>query len=379
MKKILFIPAIIISSVMTGQNTLKLTAGATLKTTGGAIITVEGLHLDNDGTINLAAGDGTFRFSGSSNTNISGTSIPVFDRLEMAKINTQLLLMGDINVTSRIDFTSGLLNLNNHKIILQPAAFLNGESESSRIIGSAGGYIEITTTLNTPSSVNAGNLGAVITSSQNLGSTTIRRGHVSQAGNPGMGSSIQRYYDILPSNNSSLNATLRFQYFDAELNGFDENAMLMWKSPDNINWSNQGFTSRDATLNYVEKTGITDFSRWTLAPGNSFMRSDLISSALRNENDDSKYAGNNIKDQWTIWPNPMTNVLWINITTSGQSKASIKVFDSKGSLITTQQEYLRPGKNLVNINLKQLTPGIYSIVTEWNDGKVRGYAGFIKQ
>ena len=54
MKKILFVAAIFISGVMTGQNTLKLTAGATLKTTGAAVITVENLQLDNNGTINQA-------------------------------------------------------------------------------------------------------------------------------------------------------------------------------------------------------------------------------------------------------------------------------------------------------------------------------------
>jgi hypothetical protein len=177
MKKIMIITALVTSGAINAQ-TLKITTGATLKTTGGAIITVENLHLDNDGTINQGAGDGTFRFSGNSNTNLSGTSIPIFDHLAMAKTNAQLSLMTDITITSGVDFTSGLLDLNNHIITLQPTALLNSESETSRITGTLGGYIEITNTLNAPSSVNPGNLGAIITSSQNLGNTIIRRGHV---------------------------------------------------------------------------------------------------------------------------------------------------------------------------------------------------------
>jgi len=35
--------------------------------------------------------------------------------------------------------------------------------------------------------------------------------------------SVQRYYLVIPQNNSGLNATLRLKYFDAELNGQTEN------------------------------------------------------------------------------------------------------------------------------------------------------------
>ena len=152
-----------------------------------------------------------------------------------------------------------------NNIDLGATGAVNGESETSRLIGFAGGYIQIINTLNAPSSANPGNLGAIITSPQNLGSTTIRRGEQSQANGGGAGSSILRYYDISPATNSGLNATLRFSYFNAELNGLDENTLVLWRSPDNISWSNQGFTTRNTITNYVEKTGIDAFSRWTLS------------------------------------------------------------------------------------------------------------------
>ncbi|HEY0066050.1 MAG TPA: hypothetical protein VGB46_01765, partial [Flavisolibacter sp.] len=79
------------------------------------------------------------------------------------------------------------------------------------------------------------------------------------------GRSILRYYDVSPANNSSLNATLRFLYFDAELNGLDEAALGLWRSTTNVNWTYIGFDSRDASSNYVEKAGIASFSRWTLS------------------------------------------------------------------------------------------------------------------
>jgi hypothetical protein len=261
--KIIFSVCCFIPVALLAQDTFKLSSGAELKLTGGVIITLENMHLDNDGTISLAAGDGSFRFSGNITTNILGGNMPMFDVMEITKNGgAQLTLQRNINVVSGINFISGLFNLNNNNILLQPAALLNGESETSRITGTNGGVVEITKVLNAPALENPGNLGAIFTSSQNFGSTIIRRGHIAQTIAAGI--SITRYFDIAPTNNAALSATLRFQYRDAELNGLDENSVVLWKSPDNINWTAIGFDSRNTTTNHVEKTGIADFSRWTL-------------------------------------------------------------------------------------------------------------------
>jgi hypothetical protein len=179
--------------------------------------------------------------------------------------SARVSLLQDITVVSGIDFQSGLLDLNNNHILLQPAAFLSGESELSRVIGAGGGYIEITADLNAPTGTNPGNLGALISSPQNLGSTVIRRGHSSQVIAGAGGSSILRYYDILPANDVGLNATLRVNYFDNELNGLDESGLVLWKSTDQTHWSNMGSTAKDATANYVEASGLADLSRWTVS------------------------------------------------------------------------------------------------------------------
>jgi hypothetical protein len=259
------------------QNVLKVQPGANITTTGGAVITLHNMDLDNDGTINQLPLQGYFAFTGAADNTISGTAVPLFNILHMVKTGAgKLLLQQNIQVGSSITFTSGLIDLNTKNILLQPTAFLNGESETSRIIGSHGGYVEITNTLNGPVMVNPGNLGAVITSLQNLGNTVIRRGHVSQVNGQGIGSTIFRYYDIFPANNASLNATLRIQYAEAELNSLDENLLALWRSANNISWTNDGFTSRDMTLNYVEKTGINNFSRFTLSTINNALPLQFI-------------------------------------------------------------------------------------------------------
>ncbi|HEX7846112.1 MAG TPA: hypothetical protein VF476_09965, partial [Chitinophagaceae bacterium] len=203
MQRIILLTLFITGSMtLSAQNVLKVQAGATIKTTGGAVITLQDMNLDNDGTISQAAGEGIFRFTGSANNTISGNSAPLFDIAEIAKTgNAKLSLQRSVNIGSAINFTTGLIDLNNNNIFLQPSALLNSESETSRIIGPNGGYVEITNTLNNPASLNPGNLGAIISSSQNLGSTVIRRGHAVQSGG-GISTSVQRYYDIVPSNNA---------------------------------------------------------------------------------------------------------------------------------------------------------------------------------
>ena len=262
-RKILLATCCFAPVAILAQGSFKISSGTTLKLSGGAVIILDNMHLENDGDLSLAAGDGTFWFTGNLNTNISGTSLPLFDMMEIAKEGgAELTLQRNISVVSIIEFNSGLFNLNNNNILLQPTAYLMGESETSRITGTNGGFIEITSNLNAPASQNPGNLGAIITSLQNMGSTIIRRGHMAQL--VGNQNAINRYFDIIPTSNSSLNATLRFHYFDAELNGRDENTVFLWKSPDNVNWFEIGFDSRNTTSNYVEKMGIADFSRWTL-------------------------------------------------------------------------------------------------------------------
>jgi hypothetical protein len=191
--------------------------------------------------------------------------------------------------------------------------------------------------------------------------------------NLGDGSSIQRYYDILPSNNTALNAKLRFKYFDAELNGYDENTMALWKSSDMINWSKQGFTYRDATNNYVEKTGIADFSRWTLST--SFM-SKLVGGT--NPKTPLSPSATKTNEHWAAWPNPVATTVWITITVDKDTKATTRIYDSKGDLISTRQDNVVAGKNILTIDVRDLPAGNYYIIAEWDNGKARPSARFVK-
>jgi hypothetical protein len=272
---LLIFPAALAQAQFTVQN------GAVISTNGGAVIALQDIDLIVDGSIAQHTGDGFWIFTGSGNNTISGSNNPLFDVLKISKTgSSKLSLSQTVKIAGSIEFNTGLIDLNNNNFLLQPGGTLVGENESSHIMSSNGGYIEATAVLNAPIGVNPGNLGAVITSSQNLGSTIIRRGHGSQTGSGGAGSSILRYYDILPANDNALDATLRINYLDAELNSLDENSLVLWKTTDQLHWTNIGFSVRDASAHYLQDTGISDFSRWTLSTINNPLPIKLASFAV---------------------------------------------------------------------------------------------------
>ncbi len=267
MKKIMTY-ILIVCSLNESFGQLNVGSAAQWVTTGNASVVLSDMNLVNDGTI--SAGTGSFKFTGTQNSTISGSSTPGFYILEMAKINSgKVLLSNNINVSHSINFISGQLDMNGGNIFLASSAYLNNETELNRVTGAGGGYIQIIQNLDAPNMNNPGSLGAFISSSANLGTVTIRRGHTAQIGT-GLTGGINRYYSIVPTNNSNLNATMRLKYFDAELNGQNENSLSIYKSTDaGVTWNNLSRTSNNINSNYVEKTAVESFALQTLSNDNT--------------------------------------------------------------------------------------------------------------
>ena len=243
---------------------LIISPGVHLTSNGNTQLVLANTSLINNGIINHSSG--TIKFSGDAPNIIAGSGTLSLYNMDLAKsAGISLILIKNIGIKNQLRFTSGLLNLNSYEIDLVSTGSLVNEREVSRITGTDGGKIKTTAVLNAPSAANPGNLGAVFTSIENFGSVAIQRGHQSQLNDQGTGSSILRYYDITLTNNSALKTTLRFNYFDAELNGISESNLVLFKGSANRSWVEKGYTTRDATQNYVEKTNNPDFSRWTLS------------------------------------------------------------------------------------------------------------------
>ena len=197
----------------TGWGQLVIAPGAQLSLTGNTHLTLRNTDFVNNG--NFTPGSSIITFLGNVTTTISGSQPTRFFELETNKNNnSSVKLQRSIDVTQRLLLTAGFFDLNGFDTDLGTSGHIDGERDNSRIIGPAGGEVLFNVNLNAPNGSNPANLGIFITASQDLGNVIIKRGHRSQAVNPGGLTSVRRYYDIIPANNTNINATLRFRYFD---------------------------------------------------------------------------------------------------------------------------------------------------------------------
>jgi hypothetical protein len=208
--------------------------------------------ISQSGTFNTA--NSTVEYNGTTLQTISTVGI-TYSKLRINN-SSGSLLANNVTVNDSLIIQLGTLDLNGKILTVSSAGSLL-ESPGNVVKGSAG-YLTTTRNINAPSALDVAGFGAVLTTSSNLGSTEIRRGHGVQTGG-----SIKRYYDITPANNSGLNATLVFKYDNSELNLRPEKSLKLFKSTNSgTNWTNMGGIV-NINLNEITITGLSSFSRWT--------------------------------------------------------------------------------------------------------------------
>ena len=262
------------------QGGLIIGSGANVVINNSPQIVIMDGKFQNDG--DLTPDNSTIHIKGDAatqNSTIGGMAVTTFNHLNIEKSTNDVRLDFDILVDGNLEMNGGLLYLNYSDIEL--SGDIIGETETKRITGTDGGAIIKTVPLNMPSGENPGNLGAEITAPFDLGMTTIRRSHVQM--DNGEHLSIFRRYDIAPANNSDLEATLRFHYFDAELGGLEESDLEAWHF-DEVDWKNYGAENSDDLENWVEALSIGFFHTFTLAGPEGALPIELLNfNAIVNE------------------------------------------------------------------------------------------------
>jgi hypothetical protein len=230
-------------------------------------------------------GSGSIKGNSASNISILGTgalgtlkfasSYQTLNKLTIDRTASGTVTLGsNLTVYDTLKVTSGIVDLNGNTVTLGSSAYL-AETAGNVITGTSGA-ITTTRTLSAgalTSGVNIAGLGAKITTASALGSTVITRGVAAQTVLSASG--IKRYFDITPTNNASLNATLEFNYDAAnDLNSIAKANLKLFKSTDSgSNWSYLSAATNDTGNAKVTLSGIASFSRWTLANGPSTITS----------------------------------------------------------------------------------------------------------
>ena len=241
--------------------------GTQLRTAGNIKLVLDNLSVSNNSPqADLSASSIIVR--GNNNVQLGGSQHWQVNSLIIDKTSSPVQLGSAFTIANTVQLVQGQLNLNGRNITLLPTATVEGENENNRIIGPNGGEVSITLPLQSPAGVNPGKLGIIISSTQNLGNVTIRRGHIQRIP-VNAGSSILRYYQVIPANNQNLNATLRFHYLDAELNNLAENNLQLFTTDNGNLWRLEGPATKSTTQNYVERSGVQTLQSYTLSPSAS--------------------------------------------------------------------------------------------------------------
>ena len=138
------------------------------------------------------------------------------------------------------------------------------------------------------------------------------------------------------------------------------------RSIDGIHWTligsqpSAGTSSTEKTYSFTDNTPLqNNFYRIAQYDLDGRMQ---YSSVLR--------SSCNATGMFSIGPNPVRDILFINIVTGNQSQAVMKVFDSKGALVKTQREKVLQGSNLLSLDMTALANGVYSLSVDWNNGQI---------
>lgn len=314
----------IYSIAATAQNFF-IQTGTTITTANNAVLVADNCSFENNSN-SADFSNSLFTMTGNLESMLGGKGGVTFKELTVNKPATKILIMGAVNINKQINFTAGNIDLNGSIITLAPTAFLNGEKNNRRLTGENGGYVQITVNMSNPNLQNPGNLGLSVTSTANMGSVNIQRGHAIQknAGNP---FSMSRHYAIASSINNNFNGTLRFAYFNGELGTVSEPFIQIWSSADGASWINRNYTYKDGVLDFIESSDLTTLEKFTIAnpaPGKPV--------SVANDNSSNYYQS---KSKSIASDKPLNMMVLPNII-SGNQQAIIKLIaqqEIKGNII----------------------------------------------
>ncbi|NML21495.1 T9SS type A sorting domain-containing protein [Pseudoflavitalea sp. G-6-1-2] len=253
-----------------------------------------------------------------------------------------MVLEQDIYIIARWDPAGHMTDIGNHRVTLGPGAVLGQDGVDNYITGNDGKIIT-TVDLNAPQGVNPGNLGIEITTSSNLGKTTIIRGFKEQFNAAGK-KSILRYYDIQPTSQPGSDTKLRFSFSDKELNGNSKNELAVFtgKAGSRLRMIASGNASAN---NWISTGKVDQLQRFTL--GNA-IHSSTPAEAKPMET--------------KVYPNPFRDRFTVQVYSEAAKQVELRIYDLSGGLIERRSVKLNAGANIVEWSTAKYVSGVYHLV-----------------
>jgi hypothetical protein len=347
--------------VITAGVARSLTVGSSLRMTSGtidnsdsdvALTLSDGAMLTRaTGTLAAApsfAGLVDVRYVSTVTTVTTGPELPTGSGVlrDLTVSGTQGVTLGaGVKVNGTCGVTGSDLVTGPHTVTLGPSATLV-ESAGTTIVGTA------TTTRTVGQSVTEtfGGMGLELTATGAApGMTTLLR-VTGTAKNLAGTEGVERYFDIAPTLNSGLDATVLFHYDESELNGISEAVLEMYALDAGGTPEGLGGTI-DASGNMVTVSGIDGLETLTLGP------STLVAVEPGELSQITRLLG--------AYPNPFSPSTTISFELSRTMPVTVEVFDVTGRKVRTLRDgVLGAARHAVtwtgvNDAGQRVTPGVY--------------------
>jgi hypothetical protein len=340
-----------------GIGTFRVGNGARLIITGAAKLVLNDVNFTNDGI--FSAGNSEVIFTGIKTTTVGGANFSGFNNFTPNKSNNNVKLTQNITVTGNLTMARGAVVLNNFDINLGGTGAIINERNASRIMAvGTGGKVIATRTFVANVAQNPGNIGAeLLTASPANTVLTIERNHFPGTLANGNGS-IERTFKIIPPTTpAGLNYSLRFFYFDGELNGNDESLLNLYFINADNSIALVGRDASDANTNFVLKNSLGQPGHFTLASEAStipFPDQTLMRPIQPSEEKISVQA----------LPNPVSDILKIKFSSNAEKDIVFSLVDQAGQTLQQQKIHCYKGSNIIPWNMNNYAAGVYYITVE---------------
>ena len=319
---------------------VRISAGTNVIVDGDAQLVLTGMGLNNNG--NFRSLSGSLVFTGGKAEGaayISGSSFPLLHHLKIDRLSSDLQLHTRVLVTGNLELAAGNLDLNNYSIDLGSTGKLIGESRNTRVLGNNGGFIKATALIARGDNIEPGNLGLQVNSDDNLGTTTIVRGHLQQRNRDGE-LSIERYYEIDPAFQVNNKINVRASFLDVESGSSDMQQLVLWSSDDaGRNWK----PVKAGTSNY-------ELSK---ADGLNNMRVTYFTR---------KVGGNQLNSAYIqLYPNPVRENFTLSYFSADEEDVLVNLYTKAGQLLETRKIRMMPGLNKSDWNVGRYAAGTYQL------------------